>query len=327
MKRIFKITGMLLLVVAGLLVVGAAYIEFKGIPEQTFAPTPEIASLHVPQGDTVMIQRGKKIASMLCAECHRGDDGKMSGSLRTDIPEVFGKIASKNITHDTSIGIGAWTDGELYYFLRTGIRKDGSWAPPFMPKYPHMADTDVQSVIAWLRSDDPELAPSQREYPPNDWNFFNKLLANTLFTAPPLPAAPIVRPNESDQLAVGEYLANDVFACYQCHSGDLTKLDLNNPSKSFRFYGGGNSMLNMEGETVTSANITMHPETGIGKWTEAQFIQAVKFAKKPDGSPLSYPMTPHAGLTEAEVSAIYAYLKTVPVIDYKVDRYKSASVK
>jgi mono/diheme cytochrome c family protein len=251
-----------------------------------------------------------------------GEDGKLSGSPRTDLPAMFGKVASLNITQDPVYGIGAWTDGELYYFLRTGIRKDGSWAPPLMPKLSKTADSDLKSIIAWLRSDDPDLAPSSKEYPPNQWNFLVKFLSNVAFSAPSLPASPIAIPDSTNQVALGRYLADGLLSCYACHSGDLTKLDDQNPPNSFRYYGGGNPMLNMEGVTVPTANITMDRETGIGAWTEQEFINAVKYCKKPDGGTLAYPMPPHAALSDTEVKAIYAFLKTVPPINNKVERYK-----
>ncbi len=321
MKKVFKFLGFALVGIISIGALGAAYIYFRGVPNYTYAPSPEVLALQVPKGDTALIERGLKIAAVMCKACHRGDDGKMSGSLRTDLPPMFGKVASLNITHDPTHGIGDWTDGELYYFIRTGIRKNGTWAPLFMPKYSTIADEDVKSIIAWLRSDDPDLSPSSREYPPNKWNFLVKFLHNTVFSAPPMPTAPIVVPDSTQQIAFGKYLADDLFGCYACHSGDLTKLDEEIPANSFRFYGGGNQLLNMEGEVVPTANLTMHPEHGIGKWTEQQFVDAVKYCKKPDGGLLFYPMMPHNTLTDNEVRAIFAYLKTVPIIDYKVDRY------
>lgn len=330
MKKALKLLGYAVLALASVVAVGAAYIHFKGVPNFPYNPPPELAALQVPRNDTVLLERGFKIAAILCKECHRSDrddGGKMSGSLRTDLPTMFGKVASLNITHDPIHGIGAWTDGELYYFLRTGIRKDGTWAPPFMPKFAAIADNDVKAIIAWLRSDDPDLAPSDREYPPNKWNFLVKFLTNTAFAAPPLPQAPIVVPDSTQQVALGQYLADALFGCYQCHSGDLTKLDDQTPSNSFRFYGGGTPMLNMEGQEIPTANLTMHPENGIGKWTEQQFVEAVKYCKKPDGGLLLYPMTPHNTMTDGEVRAIFAYLKTIPVIDYKVERYVAAQGK
>ena len=99
------------------------------------------------------------------------------------------------------------------------------------------------------------------------------------------------------------------------------KLDIVTHENSFRYYGGGNPTLNKEGAVVPTANLTPHPETGIGKWTEQQFTDAVKYCKKPGGGLLAYPMAPYATLTDQEAAAIFAFLKTVPPIDFKVERY------
>lgn len=78
-------------------------------------------------------------------------------------------------------------------------------------------------------------------------------------------------------------------------------------------------MPNLEGQIIPSSNITFDEETGIGKkYTEAQFVDAVKLCKKPDGSTLRYPMQPHITLTDYEVKAVYAYLKTIPKIKNQV---------
>ncbi|HRI60542.1 MAG TPA: cytochrome c [Saprospiraceae bacterium] len=321
-----KVLGFALLGLVVLACMGATIIHVKGVPTYAYAPPPEISNLKVPQGDTALIERGANIASMMCNQCHLGDDGKLSGMKLGDIPPVFGTIASLNITRDTLHGIGSWTDGELYYFLRTGIRKNGSWAPPFMPKYPRIADKDIHAVIAWLRSGDPRLSPSQREYPPNQWNLFVKALTNTLplFQAPPMPAAAIPLPDMADKVALGRYLADDLYGCYGCHSGDILKTDEKEPSRSFGYYGGGIELTTKEGKPIRTANITMDKETGIGNWTEQEFIAAVKYCKKPGGGSLSYPMIPHAALTDYEASAIFAFLKTVPVIKNPVQRYQAA---
>lgn len=71
---------------------------------------------------------------------------------------------------------------------------------------------------------------------------------------------------------------------------------------------------------VLTANLTPHPETGIGNWTEEQFIRAVKYGLK-DGEPaLRYPMLPYSQLTDYEAGAIFEYLKTIPPIDNKIVR-------
>ncbi|MBK6929700.1 MAG: cytochrome c [Saprospirales bacterium] len=298
----------------------AAYIALKGIPHYPVNMPAEIASLQVPR-DSVRVARGAKIATLLCNECHRGKDGRLVGIIMADVPKEFGTIASYNITQDPVHGIGAWSDGELYYFLRTGIRKDGSWAPPYMPKFPLMANEDVYSIIAWLRSSDPILAADLRENPPNNPNFLVKFLSNTVFNPPPLPQQTIAIPDTANQVAFGRYVADALCACYGCHSADFKTMDIQTPENSAGFYGGGNPVLDKEGRTVPSANITIDKETGIGNWTQQQFYEAVKFNKNPRGGPLYYPMFPHTTLSDTEVNAIWAYLQTVPPIKNQIKRF------
>jgi len=321
MKRVLKILGILLGVVV--LIIGgfAAYIGMKGVPAYKADYPPSLLSLQVPR-DSAHVARGANIAALLCNECHKGEDGKLTGNILPDLPKEFGKTVSYNITQDTEHGIGGWTDGELYYFLRTGIRKDGSWAPPFMPKFPLMADDDLYSVIAWLRSADPALAANSREYPPNQYNFLIKFLSNVAFSPPPLPEKPVVVPDTTDIIAFGKYVANGLCVCYACHSADFKTFSYLEPERSAGFYGGGNPTLNKEGEVVPTANLTMDKETGIGNWPQQQFYDAVKYGKNPKGGPLHYPMFPHTTLTDTEVNAIWAYLQTVPHIKNPVARYQ-----
>ncbi|MBK8425211.1 MAG: cytochrome c [Lewinellaceae bacterium] len=324
MKRFFKI----LLYTLGFIVllVGAfvLYIQIKGIPKYPVEMTDAIKNLKVTV-DSAHIAEGKRISSMLCRECHYSTETqKLTGSFRADIPKEFGDTYSLNITQDKTHGIGNWTDGELYYFLRTGIRpQTGAYVPPFMPKFPRMSEDDIHSVIAWLRSPDPELAADSHEFPANKPNFLIKLLCNIAFKPLPLPSRPIMEPDTTDKVALGKYVADGMIGCFACHSADLKTLNDLEPEKTPGFYGGGTVMLDLDGKTgVTTANITMDKETGIGNWTEQQFVEAVRYSKKPTGGLLHYPMLPHAGLSETEIKAVYAYLQTVPVIQNKVERYQ-----
>ena len=327
MKKALKITGYLLGGVALLVGAFALYVQIKGVPKYPVEMPAEVKTLKVPT-DSAHVAEGKRIASMLCRECHYSPETqRMTGTHRTDIPKEFGEIYSLNITQDKTHGIGDWTDGELYYFLRTGIRpQTGQYVPPFMPKFPLISDDDLHSVIAWLRSSDPELAPDTHEYPPNQANFLIKLLSNIAFSPLPLPNQPIMEPDTTDKVALGNYVANGITGCFACHSGDLKTINELEPEKTPGFYGGGIVMLDMDGKTgVPTANITMDKESGIGNLTEQQFVEAVKYGKKPGGGSLHYPMTPHTALSDTEVKAIFAYLKTVPVIKNHVPRYQASN--
>jgi len=67
-------------------------------------------------------------------------------------------------------------------------------------------------------------------------------------------------------------------------------------------------------------NITPDPETGIGKWTEADFIRALKTGLTPDGRILDpfMPWGAFQGLTDTDLKALWAYLRTIEPIKNKV---------
>lgn len=72
--------------------------------------------------------------------------------------------------------------------------------------------------------------------------------------------------------------------------------------------------------TVYAANLTSDPETGVGgKWTAAEFKQAMRTGKhrgEPQGRPILPPMpwTNLASQSDADLDAMFAYLKTVPAV-------------
>lgn len=314
MKRFLKIfawiIGVLVLIVAAI----AAWVNFAPAPTYDSPAIPDLKVEATPE----RVAKGAKFASMLCVQCHSGSDGKLSGQQMLDVPASFGKIYSLNITQDPEKGIGKWTDGELYTFLRTGLRKDGSFNA-IMPKFPNMADEDVYSVIAWLGSDDPRLQASDREPSAHELTLFSKALVKFVFKPYPLPAKPIALPDTTDQVAWGRYLSDGIYGCYACHSADFSTTNDLEPEKSGGFYGGGNPMLDFDGNLIPSANITPDKETGIGNWTEAQFLTAMKTGQTPNG-PVRYPMQPYAILDTAEIKAVWAYLQTVPPLKNAVAR-------
>lgn len=73
-----------------------------------------------------------------------------------------------------------------------------------------------------------------------------------------------------------------------------------------------------------SANLTPDRETGIGAWTQEQFIQAMRSGKHVgDARPILPPMPWQAlaGLPDKDLRAIYAYLMAQPAIRNKVPDY------
>ena len=315
MKNFFKY---FLIVIGIILLIGLAgfsFIEIRGIPsyevkkiDYTVTATPE------------RIARGKKIALLLCADCHKNNaTGKLTGRPMTEAPHEFGTIFTANITQDKKYGIGEWTDGEIIYLLRTGIKRDGKYAPPYMAKLPHMADEDINSVIAFLRSDDPLVTASATPDYPSDPSFLTKFLCMVAFKPFKMPEQKIEMPDTNNAVQFGKYLVFNL-ECFTCHSADYKTDNWEEPEKSKGYLGGGNKPLNREGRVILTQNITPDKETGIGGWTEDRFVKAVKYGTMENERSLRFPMAPFIYLTDQEAKAIYAYLKTVPALSNKVPR-------
>jgi mono/diheme cytochrome c family protein len=180
-----------------------------------------------------------------------------------------------------------------------------------MLKLPLLADEDLKGVIAFLRSDDALVRAAHVADRAPEPSFFTKLLTRTVFQPLPYPDAAIVAPEAGDRVANGRYLMVAKLDCYACHSKDFATVDALVPEASQGFLGGGNAMRDREGHVVYTANLTPDP-TGLGDWTEQDFRRTLTLGLRPDGRPLRSPMTARAELTDAEISAMWAYLRTVP---------------
>jgi hypothetical protein len=315
MKLLLRIIGFLVLLV----IVGALgfflFIEIRGIPKFE-AKVPDVKI----KPDSAMVANGGRLAKMLCKECHYNPaTGKLSGAFMPDAAS-FGKIWSRNITQDKENGIGDWSDGQIMYLLRTGIKRDGNYAPPYMVKLVHMSDYDVKSIISWLHSNDPLVQPASNPDTTSQPNFLAKFLCFVAFKPVPYPTEEIKGPDTTNMVEYGKYVVNGKIECWACHSKSFSAMNIEQPTLTEGYMGGGNPIPDIHGNTVISANLTPDLETGIGNWTEEQFIKAVKFGIRPDGSTNRYPMTPFTLMTDYEAKCILAYLKTLKPIKNKIER-------
>jgi len=101
----------------------------------------------------------------------------------------------------------------------------------------------------------------------------------------------------------GAYLANAA-GCEDCHT---------DREHGGRPYAGGRALATPFG-TFYSPNITPDPETGIGRWTDEQFLRALRDGVRPDGANY-FPVFPYPSftkITDADARAIKAYLFSLP---------------
>ena len=98
--------------------------------------------------------------------------------------------------------------------------------------------------------------------------------------------------------------------------------------KGMEFAGG--SPFAMSGGIARSANITPDSATGIGKWSAGEFITFFKayasdssadIPVTPEQFNTPMPMTTFAGMTDHDLGAIYAYLRTLKPVHNRVVRF------
>src|SRR5580658_1160436 len=97
----------------------------------------------------------------------------------------------------------------------------------------------------------------------------------------------------------GRYLA-DAGDCVSCHTRQ------GGPP-----FAGGRALDTPFG-VIYSANITSETATGIGAWSEEQIGHALRQGIAADGTHLypAFPYTAYTGISDADVHALYAYLRT-----------------
>lgn len=107
----------------------------------------------------------------------------------------------------------------------------------------------------------------------------------------------------------GKYLEEAIMACGNCHTPKGGPL-------AGKTYAGGFE-IKEEGIDAVASNITPDEKTGVGKWTDAQLIKAIREGKRPDGTTIGPPMPfdMYQKMSDRDATDIVAYLRTVAPVD------------
>ncbi|MGH9718711.1 MAG: c-type cytochrome [Bryobacteraceae bacterium] len=307
-----RITLAILATVAGLTGAGFGYLYFRD-PE--IAPPAPVKVKITAQ----RIERGKHLFEHVadCDGCHSERDwtrfggpvvtaGRGKGNIFPGSLGFPGTVVAPNITPDEETGIGAWTDGEKIRAIREGISRDGSALFPFMPyqRFRHMSDEDVYSIVAYLNTLRPvrsALSRTRLDFP-----------VSMLIRSAPKPAGQVAVPDPGDKLQYGKYLVN-LAGCITCHTPEQKGEMI-----AGREFAGGN-VFRFPTATVVSSNISPDCETGIGRWTEQDFVEKVYQYRdyalngSPEVGPEGFTIMPwlmFSHMSPDELGAIYTYLKT-----------------
>lgn len=259
-----------------------------------------------------LVERGSYLvnAVMACDGCHtpRGPGGfvmekRFSGGSQTWDEKAY-TVKGSNITPDRETGIGAWSEADLKRSLVEGVRPSGVALAPQMPFafYRVLTPRDLDAVAAYVRS----VAPVKNAVQPPVYK--------AAMHAQTIPGAekPFDEAAMSDPVRRGFYLAT-IAHCMECHSRrpDGTQ-DFKNG------YGKGGNVMKGPFGAVTVSNITSHPKSGIGAWTDAEIKRALTQGLGRDGRQFKLPMARQAyfsKMTESDLNALVAWLRTVPPLE------------
>jgi mono/diheme cytochrome c family protein len=261
-----------------------------------------------PVGAETQLERGRYLVETLagCGNCHtpRGPNGpltdkKFAGGEIIKHEDFTAVVA--NITPDPETGIGRWTDREIITAIRDGRRPDGSLIGPAMPSrsYRHLADEDIEAIVAYLRSvppvHNPITAKSHYDAPlPTSWG---------------PPVGHVEAPAKEDKVTYGGYLAGPLARCMDCHTE-------RRPGEPLKLGAGGKPFYGPWGVSV-SANLTPDETSGLGQWSDAEIERAIRTGVAPDGHKLFPPMpfAAYRNIAADDMAALIAYLRSLPAIE------------
>jgi mono/diheme cytochrome c family protein len=101
----------------------------------------------------------------------------------------------------------------------------------------------------------------------------------------------------------GEYIAT-AGGCVACHTAS---------GKDAARFAGGHALKTPFG-TFYGPNITPHPQAGIGRWSEADFVRAMRQGLRPDGAHYfpAFPYPSYTRIVNADLRDLWAYLRSLP---------------
>jgi mono/diheme cytochrome c family protein len=258
-----------------------------------------------------LLARGEYLVEGIlgCGNCHSGrtPEGEFVAGMEYAgnfvIEEPIFRAYAPNITPAMETGIGSWTDEQIIRAVREGVRPDGQILGPPMsyPFFRDISDNDMRAVVAYLRS----VPAVENVVPRSTYNI--PLPPNW---GPPI-TAPVPDVSPTDTIAYGRYLAHTLGHCTDCHT------PLVDGAHDFSRTGAGGNLFHAPfGFTwsALAANITQHPELGIGSWTDDEIKRAITQGISRDGRQLlpfmgfSY----YAKISAGDLDAIVAYLRTLP---------------
>ena len=294
MRRLFRILGYAVggLLALGVLAAAIVYGSSAAKLKKTYVVTARPVAL--PKGPAA-IARGQHIAQTRgCVDCHGSDFG--GGTVIEN--GAMGRVYAPNLTPGRGSDVRDFADLDWVRAIRHGVARDGRGLF-IMPsaEYSHFSDEDLGSVIAFLKT----LPPVERERRPFVYGPVTRVLlaiGKMKIDAATIDHANLQAPAIAKAATVeyGRYLAT---GCAGCHGPNFSggKIAIGPP------------------DWPPARNLTPDASGDLAKWTEADFVRAIREARRPDGSVLN-PVMPRgfAGMDDEELRALWRFFRSLPPV-------------
>jgi mono/diheme cytochrome c family protein len=259
-----------------------------------------------------LAERGEYLvnAVMACDGCHtpRGKGGFnmekrfAGGSQVWDTPAYT--VRGTNITPDRETGIGAWSDAEIKRSLTEGTHRLGrplAQQMPF-PFYKILTARDLDAIVAYLRT----IPPVKNEVSAPVYKAAMKV------DLVPGAVKPFTEADLKDTAKRGFYLAT-IAHCMECHGRRPDGVqDYENA------WGKGGYVFKGPFGSAVVPNITSHPKSGIGAWTDAEVRRSLTHGVSRDGRAFKQPMARQeyfSRMTDTDLDGLVAWVRSLPPIE------------
>lgn len=281
------------------------------------AAMPAVAALSA--ADQASVVHGAYLARAGdCIACHTAAHGTpYAGGL--PIVSPLGTIYSTNITPDTDHGIGHYTEAQFGAALREGKRADGANLYPAMPypSYTKLTDRDVHDLYLYFMKG---VAPSATQPPVTQLSFpFNLRFAlgvwNWVFTQPGVFQPD---PHASVEVNRGAYLVQGLGHCGSCHTArgiGMQEEALDGIGRNGDDYLKGANLNAWWAPQLRGAGTGN--AGGVASWTPDEIVDYLRTGRNVhtsvNGEMQSVVEHSLSHLSDADLHAMAAYLKTLPV--------------
>ena len=260
--------------------------------------------------DAGLIQQGQALATAAdCAACHTAQPAHpFAGGLAMHSP--MGTIYASNITPSQQAGIGGYSEQQFSDALRRGVNASGQHLYPAMPytAYAGLSDQDVHALYAYfMHGVQPDDQPAPQTHLGFPFNIRASMIGWNLLYLHGTP--PKTSPAADGAQAGGKCLGGGWEACSTVRT-----------RRNALMGGGPGCCLGGGGvDGGIAPNITSDPVSGIGGWSNEELVAYLKTGHvagkgQAGGSMAEAISKSFRHLSDSDLQAIAAYLKTVPAI-------------